>query len=85
MTEREREVLDEIQRIITVTLESPDTVVPADRLTDCAALDSLGKIIMAVGLENRFRVKLSEEDAPHLETFADVIALVDRRRTEAGR
>jgi acyl carrier protein len=40
---------------------------------------------MAVGLENRFRVKLSEEDAPQLETFADVVALVDRRRREAGR
>jgi acyl carrier protein len=85
MTEREQEILAEIQRILTATLESTQTVSPADRLTDCAVLDSLGLIIMAVGLENRFRVKLSEQDVPGIETFADVIALVDRRRREAGR
>jgi acyl carrier protein len=85
MNDREREILDEIQRILTVTLELPDKVAPGDQLADCAALDSLGKIILAVGLENRFRVKLSEEDAPRLETFGDVIDLVDRRRREGGR
>ena len=85
MNERDQEVLDEIQRILTVTLEATETVTPADRLAHCEVMDSLGLITLAVGLENRFRVKLSEQDAPGLETFGDVIRLVNRRREEAGR
>ena len=85
MTEREREVLAEIQRILSTTLEVTDTVTVEDRLADCDALDSLGLITLAVGLEDRFRIKLSETDAPDLETFADVVRLVNRRREEAGR
>ena len=85
MTEREQEVLTEIQKILTVSLEATETVTPADRLADNEVLDSLGLITLAIGLENRFRVRLSEEDAPWIETFGDVIGLVNQRRTEAGK
>ncbi len=85
MTEREQEVLTEIQKILTVSLEATETVTPADRLADNEVLDSLGLITLAIGLENRFRVRLSEEDAPRIETFGDVIGLVNQRRTEAGK
>lgn len=85
MNEREQEVLDEIRKIVAVTLEGSGTVAPGDRLAHCEVMDSLGLITLAVGLENRFRVKLSEQDAPGLETFGDVIRLVNRRRAEAGR
>lgn len=85
MNEREQEVLAEIRKILTVTLEATETVDPADRLADCDVLDSLGLITLAVGLENRFRVRLSEEDAPRIDTFGDVIGLVNQRRKEAGK
>jgi acyl carrier protein len=85
MDAREQEILAEIQLILTEKLEATGTVTPADRLADCDVLDSLGQITLAVGLEDRFRVKLAEADAPGLVTFADVIRLVDRRRREAGR
>ena len=85
MNAREDEVLAEIQRIVTVTLEGTESVTPADQLVDCEVLDSLGLITLAIGLENRFRVRLSEEDARGIETFADVIELVNRRRAEAQR
>lgn len=85
MNPEEKEVLAEIQRILTVTLEGTEVVTPADELGDCEVLDSLGLVTLAIGLENRYRVRLSEEDAPGLETFGDVIALVNRRRNEAGR
>ena len=85
MNEREREVLAEIRRILTVQLEATETVTASDRLSDCEVLDSLGLITLAVGLENRFRLCLSEEDAPGLSTFGDVIRLVNRRREEAGK
>ncbi len=85
MTARAQEVLTEIQQILTVNLNATETVAPADQLADCEVLDSLGLITLAIGLENRFRVRLAEEDAPGIETFADVIELVNRRRTEAER
>lgn len=85
MNEREQEVLAEIQKILTVTLEGTETMTTTDRLADCDVLDSLGLITLAVGLENRFRVRLSEEDAPGIETFGDVISLVNQRRGEAGK
>jgi acyl carrier protein len=82
---RDQEVLQEIQRILTVTLEAEGTVTPHDRLADCEVLDSLGVITLAVGLENRFRVRLAEGDAPGIETFGDMIILVNRRRQESKR
>jgi acyl carrier protein len=85
VTEREREVLAEINRVLATELESKTPVTSNEALGACEALDSLGLITLAVGLEDRFRIKLSEEDAPGLATFRDVIRLVNRRREEAGR
>jgi len=81
----EHEVLEEIRRILAGPLEYTEPVFEHSALVECEALDSLGLITLAVGLEDRFRVKLSEEDAPELTTFGDVIGLVNRRRREAGR
>ena len=53
------------------------------RATTCSAtsqLDSLGLTVLAVGLENRFRVKLSEEDAAGVRTVADLARCVRRAR-----
>ena len=85
MTDREREVLDAINRILATELEAERPVGADDALAACEALDSVGLITLAVGLEDRFRVRLSEEDAPGLVSFGDVIRLVNRRREEAGR
>ena len=78
----DREVMAEIRRLLRDELEHPDPVGPADRLRDCPVLDSVGIVTLAVGLEDRFRIYLTEEDAPRLETFADLAALVERRRVE---
>jgi len=70
----------EIQRVLSDELDSPLAVAPDDRLADCEELDSLGLFTLAVALEDRFRVKLAEEDAPGLKTYADLARLVARRR-----
>ena len=85
MINEEHEVLEEIRRILAGPLEYTEPVSKHSVLVECEALDSLGLITLAVGLEDRFRVKLSEEDAPELTTFGDVIGLVNRRRREACR
>lgn len=48
-------------------------------------LDSLGLLTLAVGLENRFRLRLDDVDAAGVETVGDLAALVVRRSSAGGR
>ena len=75
----ETEVLDAIRSIARAELELEQPVEPGDDLLADLGLDSLGLTILAVGLENRFRVKLSQEDAVGLRTVDDLAKLVVRR------
>ncbi len=82
MAELEGVVVAEIRRILGEELEWKGAVEPAHDLLKDLQLDSLGVTVLAVGLENRFRVKLSEEDAAGVFTVADLAKLVSRRVAE---
>lgn len=82
MAELEGEVVAEIRRILGEELEWRGAVEPAHDLLKDLQLDSLGITVLAVGLENRFRVKLSEDDAAGVLTVADLAKLVTRRVAE---
>jgi acyl carrier protein len=82
MAELELDVVAEIRRILGEELEWKGAVEPAHDLLKDLQLDSLGITVLAVGLENRFRVKLSEEDAAGVLTVADLAKLVSRRVAE---
>jgi acyl carrier protein len=84
VVELEHEVVGEIRRIAREELEWTGTVEPGHDLLKDLQLDSLGLTVMAVGLENRFRVKLSEEDAVGLHTVADLARLVATRVTASA-
>jgi acyl carrier protein len=73
------DVVAEIRRILGEELEWKGSVEPAHDLLKDLQLDSLGLTVLAVGLENRFRVKLSEEDASGIVTVADLVRLVETR------
>jgi acyl carrier protein len=77
--ELEAEVVAEIRRILGEELEWKGRVEPSHELLRDLQLDSLGLTVLAVGLENRFRVKLSEEDAEGLSTVEDLAKLVVTR------
>jgi acyl carrier protein len=81
-------VLAEIRRILSTELEITDPVEPHHELARDLRVDSMGAIVLAVGLEDTFRVKLSDEDAGAVVTVGDLVDLVDRRargdRTENG-
>ena len=85
MTESELEVLAEIRRIAAEELEWKGAVEPGARPLRDMQLDSLGLTVLAVGLENRFRIRLSEEDAQEVRTVADLSRLVSPRAAAAGR
>jgi acyl carrier protein len=73
------EALAEIRRIAREELEVEVAVEPAHDLLRDLHLDSLGLTVLAVGLENRFRVVLSEEDAQGVRTVEDLARLVAAR------
>lgn len=76
------DVVQEIQRICDAELQLARPVAPDLHLARDLGLDSLGAMIVAVGLEDRYRVRLNEQDAAALVTVSDLVALVQRRCAE---
>lgn len=77
----EEDVLGEIGRILREELEIDHPLSPHDTLSAGLALDSLSRTVLAVGLEDRFRVRLTEEDA-EVTTVGDLARLIATRARE---
>jgi acyl carrier protein len=75
----EAEVLAEIRRIFAAELEREAPVEREHELLRELQVDSLGAIVLAVGLEDRFRVKLEESDTEGVVTVADLVERVAAR------
>jgi acyl carrier protein len=78
------EILAEIRRILAAELEVARPVELDHKLAGDLEVDSMGAIVLAVGLEDRFRVKLSEADAGAVFTVRDLVEVVERRVNEAA-
>jgi acyl carrier protein len=76
------EVLVEIRRVVRDELGVTREVGLEDDLIADLQLDSVGLLTLVVGLEDRFRVALREEDAASVRTVGDLAALVERRVRE---
>ena len=74
------EVLQEIRRVVRDELGVEREVRAEDDLVSDLQLDSVGLLTLVVGLEDRFRIALAEEDAAGVRTVQDLIALVAKRR-----
>ena len=77
------EVLVEIRRLLRDEVGLSRAPEPGDDLVHDLQLDSVGLLTLVVGLEDRFRVALREEDAAAVRTVAELAALVLQRRAEA--
>jgi acyl carrier protein len=75
-------VLFEIRRILSQELDWKGPVEPAQHLMRELQLDSLGLTVLAVELENRFRIRLSVEDSVGVSTVGDLMRLVASRSVE---
>lgn len=80
-----QQVLAEVQRIAKEELQLDRTIQASDELIQDLQLDSLALTILAVGLEDRFRIKLTEEDSAQVTTVADLVSLVASRAGGAHR
>jgi acyl carrier protein len=73
----ERVVLDEIQRLLR-ELGVPEGPLDADAPI-ASRLDSLALLSLVVALEDRFRVRLTDDDAATARTLREVARLVAAR------
>jgi acyl carrier protein len=73
------EVAAEIARVLRDELGLSREVKPDDDLVTDLQLDSVGLLTLVVGLEDRFRVALAEEDASRVRTVSELAALVAQR------
>jgi acyl carrier protein len=80
----EVQVLSEIRRIFAADLERAEPVELTHELLRELHVDSMAAIVLAVGLEDRFRVKLTEEDTVGVVTVADLVKRVCARMREAA-
>ena len=85
MVELELVVLDEVRRIVSQELEWSGPVEPEHHLMRDLQLDSLGLTVLAVELENRFRIRLSMEDSAGVVSVGDLTRLVASRLPDAAR
>jgi len=74
------EILAEIRRVLRDELGLDRDPRPEDDLVTDLQLDSVGLVTLIVGLEDRFRIALAEEDAASVRTVGDLAALVAERR-----
>lgn len=81
MVENELVVLAEIRRIVSEELDWKGPVEVDHHLMRDLQLDSLGLTVLAVELENRFRIRLSVEDSVGVSTVGELIHLVSSRMT----
>ena len=75
-------VLDELRSVARTELDFHKPIELSHALQRDLALDSVSMVVVAVALENRFRVRLDEQDAGALATVRDLVNLVCRRVSE---
>jgi acyl carrier protein len=80
----EEEVFQTIQQIFRQSLERESPVELRHDLLRELHVDSLSAIVLAVELENRFRVKLTEFDTAGVVTVNDLVGRVAMRVREAN-
>jgi acyl carrier protein len=77
-------VLLEIRRVVGNELELPVEVRPTDRLIDDLGLDSMTLTTLAVALEDRFQIILSDGEATQIKTVGELARCVVARATMAA-
>jgi acyl carrier protein len=72
------EILGEIRRTVAADLELPGRVELHHGLATDVQVDSIGAIVLAVALEDRFRVKLTGTEAAAVVSVEDLVGVVER-------
>ncbi len=73
------QVLEEIRRLAQSEVGLERAIAPSDELVKDLGLDSMTMTMLAVALEDHFRVTLSDEEALRITTVEELAALIARR------
>jgi acyl carrier protein len=73
------EILAGIAAVAREHLDWTGELRPEMRLVEDLQLDSLKLLTLAVEVENRFRIRLDEEDESAIVTVGDLVAAIGRR------
>lgn len=86
MVDLRDEILAEIRRTLAVDLDFRGPVELHHGLATDLRVDSLGALVLAVALEDRFRVKLTGLEAASVESVEQLVGVVERavREERAG-
>jgi acyl carrier protein len=84
MDDLRREILTEIRRSLAADLKLSGPVELHDELAADLEVDSVGALVLAVALEDRFRVNLTGTEASSVVSVEDLVGVVERA-VRAGR
>lgn len=82
MIERDGEMLAVLEDIARTKLDRHAPLARNVRLVEALALDSLRRLTLVVEVEDRFRIRLDDEDETGIETVGDLLDLIRRKRAE---
>jgi len=82
VTAREQEVAAEIRRMVRDDLRIPEPFADGEELA--GRLDSLLLLALATAVEDRFRIRLAEEDLAGTRSLGDLARLVAARAPQGG-
>lgn len=86
MATTQEEIIAGIAEIVEeVTGIDAADVVPAKSFVDDLEIDSLSLVEIAVQLEDKYEVKIPDEDLASLRTVADAVAYVQKMEAEQPR
>lgn len=81
----QEEIIKELGSIIEeVTGIEPDEVTPDKSFVDDLDIDSLSMVEIAVQTEDKYGVKIPDEDLANLRTVGDAVAYIQKLEAEGG-
>ncbi len=83
MTPTDEDLLAAVTEVVRTELRWEGSLSPSDRIVETLALDSLRLLTLVVAIEDRFRIRLEEQDEAAIETLGDLLDTIRRKR--AGR
>ena len=84
MADLREEILAEIRRTLATDLDFRGPVELHHGLATDLRVDSLGALVLAVALEDRFRVKLTGVEAASVTSVEELVGVVERAVREAS-
>lgn len=71
--------LEDVKTIIADYLDiNPAKLDESSNLRDDFGIDSLSFIELTMELEEKFEIRISEDDVAHVETIGELVAVVDK-------